>query len=222
VVARSPTDLVAMPPSLLPLSLPTVRRALAPSLASPTFGPAAAMEPGVRLAGVCAVLREVPGDVEVLVIRRGEREGDPWSGHMALPGGRFEPEDVSVYTTAVRETHEEVGIDLSDAELLGSLDDVPSPPLPQGKRAHVSPFVLALRSVPELRLHPREVREALWLPLGRAHRGDFAATHPYVYTLPDGGRVDLAMPAFDLDGRVIWGMTHRILTNLLERVEAQL
>ena len=116
MVARSPTDLVAMPPSLLPLSLPTVRRALAPSLASPTFGPAAAMEPGVRLAGVCAVLREVPGDVEVLVIRRGEREGDPWSGHMALPGGRFEPEDLSVYTTAVRETHEEVGIDLSDAD----------------------------------------------------------------------------------------------------------
>src|SRR6186713_2279177 len=62
--------------------------------------------------------------LSLLLVRRSEREGDPWSGHMALPGGHAHPEDADLLHTARRETLEEVGVDLAGAELLGQLDDV--------------------------------------------------------------------------------------------------
>src|SRR6478752_6570976 len=70
-------------------------------------------------AAVAAVL--VPSPDAVLLIRRAERAGDPWSGHMALPGGRREPEDADLVETARRETFEEVGLQLARSDLLGGL-----------------------------------------------------------------------------------------------------
>jgi 8-oxo-dGTP pyrophosphatase MutT (NUDIX family) len=70
------------------------------------------------------LLRHAPAAPEVLLIERARREGDPWSGHMAFPGGRVEISDESVQRAAERETFEEVGIDLAGAELLGRLDDL--------------------------------------------------------------------------------------------------
>ena len=57
-------------------------------------------------------MREEQGATELLIIKRAEHEGDPWSGHLALPGGRAEPQDADLLITAARETYEEVGIDL--------------------------------------------------------------------------------------------------------------
>ncbi|MCA9639821.1 MAG: NUDIX domain-containing protein, partial [Myxococcales bacterium] len=73
----------------------------------------AATGDGGRFAAVAAVLRPTDADTEVLLIRRAEHEGDPWSGHMAFPGGRHDPTDPDLLTTARRETLEEVGLDLS-------------------------------------------------------------------------------------------------------------
>ena len=70
------------------------------------------LEPRDRHAAVALMLRERSGRLELLVIQRAEKAGDPWSGHMALPGGRREPGDRDAYDTARRETLEEVGIDL--------------------------------------------------------------------------------------------------------------
>ena len=80
-----------------------------------------------RRAAVALVLApSSTGDatLSLLLVRRSEREGDPWSGHMALPGGHAHPEDADLLHTARRETLEEVGVDLLGAELLGRLDDV--------------------------------------------------------------------------------------------------
>src|ERR1043165_8679648 len=80
-----------------------------------------------REAAVALVLSPdaLPGPaLSVLLVRRSEREGDPWSGHMALPGGHAHADDASLAHTARRETLEEVGIDLGHTELLGRLDDV--------------------------------------------------------------------------------------------------
>src|SRR4051812_23466320 len=78
-----------------------------------------------RRAAVAIILREHEGGLEALFIRRADHPLDPWSGQMAFPGGRQDPEDADLLATALRETVEEVGIDLAAAgELLGTLDEV--------------------------------------------------------------------------------------------------
>ncbi|HXE57908.1 MAG TPA: CoA pyrophosphatase [Gemmatimonadales bacterium] len=144
----------------------------------------------------------------VLLIRRAEREGDPWSGHMAFPGGRHSPVDRDLLATAIRETAEEVGLRLDERQLLGVLDDV-APRSPGRGPLVVRPFLFALDHRPELRLN-HEVALALWAPIDelRAERTYRPATFhhrgaPRVY------------PAYHLADHVVWGMTERILTPLL-------
>ena len=93
----------------------------------------------------------VPDPLSVLLIRRSEREGDPWSGHVALPGGRAELEDVDLAATAIRETAEEVGVLLDRTQLLGALDDV-APRSSVPRIFTVRPFVFGLASQPSLQL----------------------------------------------------------------------
>jgi len=162
-------------------------------------------------AAVALLLRSAAPDPELLLIRRAEREGDPWSGHMALPGGRASPMDTDLAATAVRETREEVGIDPArQGALLGALDEV----TPRSARAPsivVAPFVFAVHaSAPVVANH--EVETALWVPLGELLRPE--AVTEYLHELAEGAT--LAFPAFDARGYVVWGLTHRILTGFLE------
>jgi 8-oxo-dGTP pyrophosphatase MutT (NUDIX family) len=185
------------------LDIRDVRQAVA------AVGPADIVD-RARQAAISAVLREADADLEVLLIRRATREGDPWSGHMALPGGHFSPSDRDLLRTAVRETREEVGLDLELAgEYLGRLDDfVPA------KQFDVSvrPFVFSVPRPTALQLGD-EVVEALWVPLSPLLAGTRRAKFELVH---DGRR--LALPAWDIDGRVVWGLTYRVLELLLERL----
>src|SRR5215216_6649740 len=96
---------------------------------------------GLRLAAVALVLREGLEGPELLVIKRSEAEHDHWSGHLALPGGRVEPEDESLLATAARETLEEVGLDLgAGGEALARLGTI-KPVSPSAPRVSVTPFV---------------------------------------------------------------------------------
>ena len=98
-------------------------------------------EAAAARAAVALLLRVSHGGVELLLIRRAEREGDPWSGHMALPGGRWQPGDGNLATTAARETREEVGIDLwRHGRRLGELDEL-APRSARIPSIVVSPFV---------------------------------------------------------------------------------
>src|SRR6185503_4424279 len=114
------TDLMAGRPSSI-LGHPDIRR-LAESLERRP-GTAAEFYEGARYAAVALMLRVGPppdGALEMLLVKRAEYAGDPWSGHIALPGGRREPGDVSLEDTAVRETQEEIDVDLSaHARMLG-------------------------------------------------------------------------------------------------------
>ncbi|KYF72596.1 NUDIX hydrolase [Sorangium cellulosum] len=152
-----------------------------------------------------------PGEAELLLIRRAEHPRDPWSGHMALPGGRRDATDASLLDTAIRETREEVGIDLeARGTLLARLPDLPA--VARGRRVGliISPFVFALRSTPELTLS-NEVAEALWTPLGPLARGERASTYAYTH---EGNVVQL--PCLLVDERVVWGLTYRMLEQLFE------
>lgn len=163
-------------------------------------------------AAVALLLRPGADGLELLLIRRAERPGDPWSGHMALPGGRHQADDASLAATAARETREEVGIDVArQGRLLGELDEL-APRSARIPSIVVSPFVYRVDDAVEAAPDPREVQAALWVPVDELIRPDAATEH--LLDLADGGT--MAFPAYDARGSVVWGMTHRILAGFLE------
>jgi 8-oxo-dGTP pyrophosphatase MutT (NUDIX family) len=166
-------------------------------------------DPALIWAAVSVVL--VPDPEAVLVIRRAERRGDPWSGHMALPGGRRELGDADLLETAIRETGEEVGLRLERSQLLGSLDDV-VPRTPVLPPIAVRPFVFLLPDRPPLNPNP-EVADVRWVPLD--HLLDPETYHSAQIDVRGAPR---EVPAYRLEETIVWGMTERILTALLEQV----
>lgn len=172
--------------------------------------PRTVADPSRQLAAVAVVFGPDPDSI--LLIRRAHREGDRWSGQMAFPGGRWSPEDPDLLTTARRETFEEVGVDLTGARLIGQLDDSAprSSTLPP---VIVRPFVFHLaQRVPLSGNH--EVADASWVPLERL--GARSVYRPYAFEV-NGQR--LLFPGYHLDIGVVWGMTERILTPVLEMID---
>jgi 8-oxo-dGTP pyrophosphatase MutT (NUDIX family) len=181
----------------LDLEVAEIRRRLAAANAT-------VAEPSVQRPWQAATaLIVAPGDAgaDIAFIRRSERDGDPWSGHMALPGGRRDAADADLATTARRETLEEIGVELDghDARLPDQTG--------RTSRGLIAAFVHVLDHRPALRPDPREVAEALWIPLGKLVEP--AATVKVKWT-------GIPLPAIDHDGRIIWGLTHRILTSFLD------
>lgn len=165
--------------------------------------------PATARASVAVIVRPAPDGLELLLIRRADRESDPWSGHMALPGGRAAPTDADAAATAVRETREEVDIDLDAVgRPLGSLDEL----APRTGAPHIAvrPFVFAVPAGTEA-VGNHEVAAALWV--GVAELADPAAAAEHRLDLPGGA---MRFPAFGTRGYVIWGLTHRILSRFLE------
>jgi 8-oxo-dGTP pyrophosphatase MutT (NUDIX family) len=166
-------------------------------------------DPSLLWAAVAVVLTSDPDSM--LLIRRAERTGDPWSGHMALPGGRRESVDPDLLTTAIRETSEEVGFGLTPEGLVGNLDDV-VPRTPVLPPIAVRPFVFMLSERPSLTLNS-EVASADWVAVDHFLRAD---THLPV-------RLEVAgqsrqVQAYQLEHGVVWGMTERILNDLLRQM----
>jgi 8-oxo-dGTP pyrophosphatase MutT (NUDIX family) len=169
---------------------------------------------GPRTAAIALILVESDASWELLLIERATREGDPWSGHMALPGGHREAWDVDLAATAEREAFEEVGVDLrAHGERLGRLSDcVPI----RGVPVAVRPFVYLLPARPLLLLSA-EVRQALWVPLAPLLAGANQTTH----TVSKGDQ-QLQLPAWNIDGRLVWGLTYRVLDEFFRRFNALL
>lgn len=164
-----------------------------------------------RRAAVAVILRPSELGPELLLMRRVARDGDRWSGQISMPGGMASKDDRDSRATAQRETYEEVGLDLgSHGRVLGRSDDqvaiAKGRPLPMA----ITPWVFALERPAELVLGD-EAEEAFWLPLEPLLRGAFDDV--YLYEMA-GLRHDL--PAWRFEERVIWGLTHRMISRLLE------
>lgn len=156
-----------------------------------------------RRAAVAVVLHERPSGSEALFIERARHPMDPWSGHMAFPGGRVDPGDASAKAAAERETREEVGLDLEGAETLGRLDD-----LHAGIRVVaplvLSAFVYRVERPPLLRPN-REVEQAFWVPL--AYLVD-----PARHVGRQWGPARLpGILVGEPDRHVVWGLTYQLL-----------
>lgn len=166
------------------------------------------MEASVARASVALLIRPVPSDLEVLLIERSVSADDPWSGHMALPGGRRE-RDEEALDTVIRETQEEIGLDLArEGMLIGQLDEL----LPSGgPRIAVAPFVFAVPEAAQLSPDPAEVAHVVWIPL--AHLSDPAAAAEHLHIVPGGD--PHRFPALAYRRHVIWGLTYRMLMQFL-------
>jgi len=161
---------------------------------------------GRRRAAVAALFHPAPGGLRVLLMKRVERTGDPWSGHVSLPGGRHEPRDPDLLATAVRETGEELGVDLASARYLGRMASLhPRNAGPAGME--VTPYVFTTDVVPAIHPGP-EAAAAFWLPVARVLAGELDDTFEYPSTPP------MAFPCWRLDDYMIWGLTMRILLDL--------
>lgn len=182
--------------------LPVIRTALA------RHAPALVAS-GSMNAAVAVTLAPDARGTSLLLIRRAEREGDPWSGHLSFPGGRMDPSDASLRHAALRETREEVGVDLTGAEPLGQLDDLQGVAVP----IVVSAFVYALEA-PRLLVLSDEVREAFWVPLD-----DLLDSARHVTKTFDYQGQALELPAIELGdggGPPLWGLTYHFLEQFFQ------
>jgi 8-oxo-dGTP pyrophosphatase MutT (NUDIX family) len=168
-----------------------------------------------RVAAVAVVLRfaERP---EVLLMKRAERDGDPWSGHVSFPGGRREPGDRDLLATAIRETHEELGVDLATAaRLIGELPPIVATGRTTGRPlpvTSVTPFVFAAEGPIEA-TPGAEAESVFWLPIAVAASGGYDSEMEYVHQ-----GTAMTFPCWRFDGYVIWGLTYRMLRSLIEAV----
>lgn len=169
-------------------------------------------ETGMIAAAVAVILHDADDGLEALFIHRAVRVGDTWSGQIAFPGGRREPRDADLLDTAIRETHEEIGVDLASAERLGVLDDL-HPRTPVLPPVVVRPFVFALTARPFIS-SSNEVQDAFWVSFRSladpSVRGEVTVDHP--------GIPRRVLPAYTLGKGTIWGMSERILTPLISLV----
>ena len=168
-------------------------------------------DPHAARAAVAMVLHGVREGTEILLIQRAKRGGDPWSGHMAFPGGHCQPDDPNVVCTAVRETREEVGIDLqAHGKVIGRLDEVRAMAWHRSQELIISPIVWVLEEAVALRLDVREVQSAVWVPLSFFRNP--AVSPGDRHTL---GGAQNEVPAYQYGTYTIWGLTLRMLDRFL-------
>jgi 8-oxo-dGTP pyrophosphatase MutT (NUDIX family) len=150
----------------------------------------------------------------VLLIRRTERESDPWSGHWSFPGGRRDPQDEDLVETALRELAEECGIVLS-RECLERCLPLTGAGRRVGRVMTVAPFLFHAPAELPTALDPDEAAQALWLPLAWFRDPARHSLTP-VPRLP----AERIFPAIELNGVPLWGFTYRVLTEWLGIHEA--
>jgi len=173
-------------------------------------------QPGSR-AAVAMVLAPDEDDLRVLLIKRADHPSDPWSGHMALPGGRHDRSDGDLAETAIRETAEEVGIDLAaHGQLISRLDDLQATARGRNLDMVITPFLFALDHPHPTVLDRSEVAATLWVPLRVFHDADF---HGQITFERDGMRMDY--PAFLYEGHKVWGLTYRIIRGFIDALDAE-
>jgi len=156
-----------------------------------------------------AIVRARAPEESILLIRRSERAGDPWSGHWSLPGGRREPQDPDLLHTALRELAEECSILLTPEQLESALPEASVGRL-HGPFMLVAPFVFSVDRELPATADPEEAVEAVWVPV-RVLRDPSRHAVQAVPGMPP----DMPFPGIELNGVPLWGFTYKLLTGWL-------
>lgn len=164
---------------------------------------------GKRCSAVALIFQETRGELKLCVGRRARYPGDPWSGDMALPGGKAEPQDQTFIDVACREAAEETGLELSADQLIGTLDILQTFATPHRPALHVRPLLFALSGTPPPFQPNDELEAAFWVPVCRLWQPE--------------ARTELAWRERTFTGirwqeDIIWGLTLRILGQFAEAI----
>ncbi|MFV8256352.1 NUDIX hydrolase [Bdellovibrio bacteriovorus] len=170
-----------------------------------------------RHACVALILR---GDslesLELGFIQRAFSDSDRWSGQLAFPGGKREDTDKTDLDAALRETLEEVGIDLTNPELLGRLNDIQARKAGTMLDFYIRPFVFFTERDFNIVLDPTEVADFFWIPIKEIQNPQRKTT----YRL-QRENIGLELPAVHLDREPpLWGLSYMMTLNLLEVLAA--
>ncbi len=167
---------------------------------------------GRTRASVALILRQLVDDMEILFIQRATHDQDPWSGHIAFPGGKWEEGEL-VCQTARRETLEEIGIDLEDGSYLGRLSDIVGTNLP----VWVSCCVYGVGQIISDPLLSEEVSDAFWIRLSDVRDQGRHHLAPVAF---DDRRYEVPAIRLPVEGKpVLWGITYRLVMQFLELLE---
>ena len=195
--------------SLPKLDLPGIRRRLA-NHQGKVFPP----KRSARQAAVAVILRQFVGRTEILFIKRADKKGDPWSGQMAFPGGHLDKADADLKAAAMRETEEEIGLNLADAEYLGALDQHCAAPRSLRPNLLIAPHAFALQGDPAFRPN-YEVAEVVWAPLNLLAGNGLH----HVETFSFNGRPSPFNGYRLAGGHFIWGLTYRMLKDFFRTLD---
>jgi 8-oxo-dGTP pyrophosphatase MutT (NUDIX family) len=154
------------------------------------------------------------GDVSGLFVMRAARDGDPWSGHVALPGGRSEPTDSDLLDTARRETLEETDVEVARDRFVGRLSEI-HPRSVHLPSIGVTPFVAWLPYRPEVREN-HELAGHLWVPF------DVLRSPQNRSTLIRPKPIERVFPTIEYAGAVIWGLTLAIVDEFVDRLSGRM
>ncbi len=165
-------------------------------------------------AAVAMILADGENELEVCFIRRAEREGDPWSGQVAFPGGRAGPEDPHAHAVAERETWEEIGLTLEEVHRIGPLPIRPIDRSDLREPMTLSPFVYYVDQQTRASAYARiaeEVAHVFWVPI--THLFDEEAVTELDYPIAGAWN---SFPGIQFGEHVIWGLTLRVLDSFAE------
>ena len=152
---------------------------------------------------------------DLLFIRRAEKSGDPWSGHMAFPGGHIEPSDESLLAASIRETREEIGLDLATtATHIGTMDHQRAQPRGRPLNMVIAPYVFRLDHEPAFRPN-HEVAEVVWTPLDPIAAG---ANHTEEERIINGAPVLFSGYRIN-GGHFVWGLTYRMMQSFFQALD---
>ncbi len=165
-------------------------------------------------AAVALILQPREKDLHLLFIHRAHNPQDPWSGHMAFPGGRKNPGDDDLCETIHRETKEEVGIDLAlHGEYLGRMAELQAMSHGRPIDMTIVPFVYLISSEVKIKPAPVEVQDTIWVPLEFLQQDQGQCREQS--SIPDG---KTCVPALVYGGKTIWGLTYQMLREFLKLI----
>ncbi|MHC1635909.1 MAG: NUDIX hydrolase [Candidatus Methanospirareceae archaeon] len=151
-----------------------------------------------KLAAVLIPIFKKRGDYYVILTKRtGYVEHHKWQ--ISFPGGTYDDRDSSLEVTALRESEEEIGLNPKDVRILGVLDDVKT----FTSNYTITPFIASIPYPYNFKKNDKEVEEIIELPIAAV--------------FDEGNRSN----SFVYGGHVIWGVTAKILKQLVDILRMQ-